>query len=461
MKKKFDIAFIAVFITLCLLPLLFMWTSKDTSETEKRELSEFPSLIVEGKINSGFSTQFDTWISEHMGFRTLLVNLQSGMKSNIFGESAEDAIILGKKGWLYYSQTVNDYCNIATLSERNINNIASMLKMMQEYCDERGVEFVFTVAPNKNSLYGENMPDRYIQLEADGNLELLAKKMAALGVNYADLLAAFAAEDKVLYQERDSHWTYEGGMLAYRTIVGKLKSSKNIFEGLTFEARNDWNADLVNMIYPNAADDDLQLYPNLEYTYETKKEVSNDEALLIDAYNTEAEGNLLMFRDSFGNTTWRYFAEVFAKSEFSRAIPYRMNSIERLGADTVILEIVERNIPNLAAKAPVMQAPSRELSLSEAGSISGVLYQREEYGMHQLYGYVDADMLGGSYRVYVDATVDGVTAVYEAFTIFETELLEAEKTGDNGFSCYFSVDESLLVNAVYVESEGLYYKLER
>ena len=45
-----------------------------------------------------------------------------------------------------------------------------------------------------------------------------------------------------------------------------------------------------------------------------------------------------MFRDSFGNTTWRYFAEAFEKAEFERGVPYAVNSVGRLSAHTVSAE---------------------------------------------------------------------------------------------------------------------------
>ncbi len=458
LKKKISITYITIYIVLCLLPLAFMWTTKDTSDTEKRELSSFPAFVKEGKINSAFSTEFDTWISEHMGFRSLLVNAQSGLKSAIFKESSEDSIVLGKNGWLFYAQTIDDYCNIATVSDRGINSIAISIKMMQDYCNEQNIDFVFTVAPNKNTLYGDNMPARYLKLDAKGNLELLTEALAAQKVNYADLVAAFSAENKVLYQERDSHWTYEGGMLMYRTLVQKLKVQKNLFEGLSYTAKNDWDADLVNMIYPNAKDDDLQLYPNLDYTYETKREVTNDEALTINAFNNNAEQNLLMFRDSFGNTTWRYFAEVFATSEFSRAIPYRLNSVSRLKANVVILEIVERNIPNLAMRTPVMQAKeTASLEAKNAGSASVTV--TEAYGMQLVNGIISGVDLGDWYKPVVKCLVNGEEKCFEAFPIFDQPEKTSAELCDTGFSCYLQAEDgaSIEVLGLYVCGEGYEY----
>ena len=47
---------------------------------------------------------------------------------------------------------------------------------MQEYCEENGIEFCFTTAPNKNSLYGGQMPARYTAASVR-NAQLLQQQM--------------------------------------------------------------------------------------------------------------------------------------------------------------------------------------------------------------------------------------------------------------------------------------------
>lgn len=460
MKKK--VVFISIYLLLCLAPLCTVWLAKDTSATEKRELSAFPELkAVDGKLNTAYFTQFDAWFSDHMGGRSLLVEAQTVMKEKLFMESAESSVILGSNGWLFYEKTGDDYCNVHLLSERNADNVAHTLSMVQKYCDDLGAEFVFTVAPNKNTLYPDNMPARYIKVQGKSNLDVLTDALARYGVHYADLKAAFLQEPRVLYQERDSHWTYEGGMLAYRTIINSLKSSHRMFEEVTFTERADWDADLVNMVYPSAPDNDVQVYPNMEYTFSTKTGVVNDEALVIETYGGSGEGTVLMFRDSFGNTTWRYFAEAFEKAEFERGVPYAVNSVGRLSADTVILEIVERNIINLAERAPLMPAPLAEPDIVDAFDMKdgkNTLYSVMSNGYCHVYGTIDESYLGNDYRVYAVVDDGNSRTFYEAFPIFEKELLGADTTKDNGFSCYLPGDIPAGASiGILIKTEGMYF----
>lgn len=464
MKKK--LAFIVIYLLICLGPLVTVGMSRDTSAQEKRESAGFPKAVSDGKINTEYFTQFDAWFSDHMGGRPFLVSAQTKMKETLFGESAESSVILGDDGWLFYEKTVDDYCHVRTMTDRNIANAVRTLELLSAYCEQRGAEFVFTVAPNKNTLYPDNMPVRYKVTEERSNLEALAAALKRTDVRYADLVSALEAQDKVLYQARDSHWTYEGAMVAYRAIIDKLTQEHDHYPNVTFSANNDWDADLVNMVYPDAADDDEQLYPDLEYTYTLKRSVVMDEALVIETLGGAGRGSLLMFRDSFANTMWQYCAQAFGKAEFQRAVPYRMSSVERLGADTVVLEIVERNLINIVEKAPLMEAPKAEIDILDAVDMSDAdnrIAFETTNGMTHVYGTIDASWLGDTYRAYIIVEDGGRNTFYEAFPAYERELLGAETTGDNGYSAYLpeeNVTEDKVVG-ILVETEGRYYYSSR
>lgn len=85
----------------------------------------------------------------------------------------------------------------------------------------------------------------------------------------------------------------------------------------------------------------------------------SEEDITITTENDRGSGRLLMFRDSFGNAVLPFFAEAFREAEFSRAVPYRLDLTAARQADGVVVEIVERNLPDLTVRAPVMPAPRR------------------------------------------------------------------------------------------------------
>ena len=60
--------------------------------------------------------------------------------------------------------------------------------------------------------------------------------------------------------------------------------------------------------------------------------------------NAAGEGSLFCWRDSFGIALYPYLAEAYAEAVFSRSTDYRLPEGDW---DTLVLEIVERNLPNL------------------------------------------------------------------------------------------------------------------
>ncbi len=461
--KKITVVYLIIFILMLILPAALMFLlPEDGENTENRELSEFPSFFKEdGGFNEDFTQQLDTYISEHIGLRGLLVEANGALRSKLFGSSSEDDVILGRGGWLFYAQTAADYLNTATITERNAANIGRTLLMMEQYANENGTLFAVAVVPNKNTVYTENMPYNYIPLSGKGNYELVADAISRYGVTAADVLGALKAEDEVLYQRLDSHWDYRGALLGYRTIMDAVGFEHKSYEGMTFEARADWPGDLAKMVYSNAAEPDVQYYPEYDFGYRITSHEKNVEALSLTMKNGSGHGKLLMFRDSFCNTMQEFFAGSFAEAEFSRAYPFPLEKLEGGGYDVCVLEIVERNLINLARRAPIMRAPEAEVSADAAamGDGDAVFGYEKRGGMAHVYGTVDEKYLDVGYRAYllVD-TADG-TYAYEAFPIFEEELLGADGPGDNGFSAY--LDTELWDKAegvrVLIESNEKYY----
>ncbi len=436
--KKLNLIFLVLVFGLLALPMLSMPFFRDQVSAEKREAAPFPSVMKDGALNSRFAGDLDDFVRDHIGFRNEMVQADTVLMSKLFGESAEDDVILGKNGWLYYEGTVNDYLNIPTMTERAANNAAHSLKMLQDYAAANGADFVLAVIPNKNSLYSENMPSRFKALEQDGNYELIMKALAKEGVNTADVKGALAAEGKVLYQPTDTHWTYEGALVGWRSILKAAGRSDETFNGLTFTERRDWKADLSAML--PGLDDGLtgQTYPDYDFTYVRTSHETAVDAVLLTTKQANASGSAVIYRDSFCNAMQEYIAETIGDVLFTRAEPRRADYIRDRKADLVILETGERNIRDLSVSAPVMEAPAADLPGTAETLPDGALSVRREKasGYQHLFGTVDAALLELDCRVYLVVEKDGAETAYEAFPIYEEAKLGAAGGCDNGWSIY-------------------------
>ena len=453
--------YIWLFFLLMIVPAVSMPLFKDAVNTEKRELSELPAVFSDGKFNSRFSVEMNTWIQEHIGFRNLMISGNSLLRTELFGQAAKEEIIVGKNGWLFYGESANDYLHVPTITERNANNAAHAARMLQDFAEEQGSRFLLALVANKSSLYGENMPYYYLPRNADGSRELFLKALDAEGVHTVDLKSVFIGQSKQLYQKTDSHWTYEGALLGYRTIMQASGLEYDDFEGLTFTEEQNWPADLAIFLYGEAAEPDVQAYPNYQFTYGYKSRQTAVDALTLETRQAQGRGSLVIYRDSFLNTMQVYMAQNFEKALFSRAIPYQADLIRSKGADLTVLQVTERSLGSYVFRAPLMRAPEAQID-SEAKSLGSdrATAAQEEAGQYiHLYGTVSPVLLEESYRVWLMVKTGEETGAFEAFPIYEKELLGSAGTEDNGWSLYLT-KEDLPAEAelsLLVESGGQRY----
>ena len=102
------------------------------------------------------------------------------------------------------------------------------------------------------------------------------------------------------------------------------------------------------MLYPLGRDREENVVYAPGFSFTTDGDPRGGEALKIRTRCEGAEGKLFCWRDSFGISLYPYLANSYAEAFFSRSVSYDFDQVNSFGADTVILEIVERNLPNLA-----------------------------------------------------------------------------------------------------------------
>ncbi len=369
MKKKLGLVYIILCFLICLVPFAGMTFWATNSTTENKTLAELPSVMEDGELNLDFLQDLGAYFEDHFAFREAFVNADAEIQSKVFQVSNVDTVINGEDGWLYYSATLDDYLGQDLLSDRSIYNAAYNLSVMQDYVESEGARFAVTIAPNKNSLYGEHMPyyDSY-KVSNEKNVENLQTNLEELGVTYVDLFQAFEDQDEVLYLKRDSHWNEKGAVLAYNQLLDSMEIDHDRLETVTALRTKTEVGDLNTMVFPLTAQPEWNYDYEYDSTFKYVTDDGSDEVDVEDAWivteNPEGEGSLLMFRDSFGNTLLPLMANTFDQGYFSRGVPYSIQFyMETYEPETVICEKVERNIDEFCLDPPVMQ--SMEQSVDE------------------------------------------------------------------------------------------------
>src|SRR5574344_917327 len=133
MKKSSKVGyyiFCGLFVLASVIPSAGMFIGRKSDESGSADNKKNISLKDEsGKINTDLSKEVDTYVSENFAFRDKLISADTFFRKQLFGVSANDEVIIGKDGWLYYSETEDDFINLPDISQTGIKNIVHNLEM--------------------------------------------------------------------------------------------------------------------------------------------------------------------------------------------------------------------------------------------------------------------------------------------------------------------------------------------
>lgn len=443
MKKNPAVLYCTAFFLLCLVPSVGMLFGGTQAAEANETLSSAPAFIKAEKLNKNVLQDTTNYVADHFAFRQSAITMYSKLEA-LADTSSSERVILGKDGWLFYADTLDDYLGRNVLTDRETFCAARSLALTEEAVYARGGSFLFALVPNKNTLYGAEMPDAYTPFSATSNREKLSSELTKQGVTAVNLADTLSGDSDALYYKGDTHWNSRGAALAADAILRALNRPAARFSDGPFQNEPRHRGDLYAMLYPRGKwlEDDDVYGGVLDFSYASPFNSADDIAI-----NTSAsgrDGTLLLYRDSFGAALYPYLASQFGSASFSRKTDYAALNVPAGGC--FVIELVERNIPKLLEKAPVFPAPERQVAVRGAADATAtthidVLPAPEEYTAisGEIAGTIDDDS-----PIYV--TVGEKT--YEATPC-------AKDTKGNGFTLYIPKNmETLGIPAVIVSQNG-------
>ena len=159
MKKTLSLIFTALFLAVCLVPGLGLILTGGADAAANEILPAAPAIAADGVFNPDVLAETAAYVDGRFSFRLEGITAWAKLNAALFRTSTAENVLLGRGGWLFYAPTIHDYTGDAPMTARELYCAARTLYLLQEYAENRGGDFLFTAAPNKNTLYPEYNPD--------------------------------------------------------------------------------------------------------------------------------------------------------------------------------------------------------------------------------------------------------------------------------------------------------------
>ena len=363
-KQNFGriIILIAFIVIICLSKgIWFFFEGFFTSDNnENRQMAMKPILTLNSYLS--FSNDFTKYFNDNLQFREQLISLNSKIDYFIFDKSSNEEVIKGKDGWLYYSDTLADYQGTNIFSSEELEKIKRDVIETKKYFEEMGIEFVIFIGPNKNTIYGDCMPE-YLNTHCESSR---VHQLVDYLKNNTDVKIIFP--DEVLKQTRksqpemyyylhlDTHWNYMGGYFASIPLIESLGAQYIRFDDLRIKEISEpefyWNGfDEANMlglsdVLKNDVNYQIQNkdIDNVKYVGDVAHNAEDFNGR-IRTYSTKGDKRkIFLNRDSFGEAITPFLASAFREIYSVNRCSFTKGQIKEEKPDIFIFEIVERSI---------------------------------------------------------------------------------------------------------------------
>jgi alginate O-acetyltransferase complex protein AlgJ len=357
-------ALIAIFIGLLWLPVLDLFFHWDqTSEVnEKRVLTTFPSLNPGFAGARDFIAGLEAYYNDRFGFRKRLIYWEQNWKRSWFGESPTCNVIIGQRGWLFYnaSQSTGDFQEATLFTDKQLQEWRSLLESRRDWLTRRGINYIFVIAPDKQTIYPENLPEGMTVVGSVTKLDQFVAYMKAnSSVEVLDLRPALfqAKTSGQTYLYTDSHWNQFGAFTACREIIQKLARQLPGLKPLSMDSFDrkislEKGGNLAQMLAAKESMLERDYLTLLPRTPLKPLPVSRDYkkwAIVQSTLNSDRKGGAIIFGDSFAEGWFPFLGYHFNKVTLYRlydiqtpaAHVWKTLLIEQQKPDVVIDEILE------------------------------------------------------------------------------------------------------------------------
>jgi hypothetical protein len=323
-----------IFVLLLLTPATVWLARLDFGSHVERIGLKPPRFDAGALLNNDYYRSFDQYFNDSFSLRGPLLFVRRWLDYRLFKTSDLAAVHVGRQGWLFSRESIEDFQKGACDDLALIEQLAIDLYAVDQLLSASGRRFVFTVAPSKASIY----PEYLGFIPTDGNcgrsrydllLEALERHPLKNFVRLDHHLLTAKNGKEWLYNPTGTHWNARGAAVAADALGRQIE--QDVADHRAFEhSQNNpgHHVDLARRL--------LGL----------RTEVEDDAVTEFIFSATFDRPKAVIYGDGYIKNLLPYLSQIMGTLEVVRAdsVPSRQSTEDLKAADIVLLETAESHL---------------------------------------------------------------------------------------------------------------------
>lgn len=321
----------------------------DFSQPPSTLLAQYP-VLEKYKSFLLFPPAYQDYFDSNFLFHDELVASYYDFDVRLLKAQSFPGVLAGKEGWLYLTDedNITDYQCVQPFNDQELTSLVENVRNLRSYYESQGILFLLIIAPNKESIYPEFLPDNIRRIGEHCRMDQAIDSLSSSGEDVLDLRDILFSKkaSTQLYYKTDTHWNDKGAFLAYQAIIAKMQSkfpdmkswSISDFEPVT----KTFKGDLSNLIPMHRPFEENSIFLTPILQREAVLSEGEDWRYAISTMPNTDLPRAVVFRDSFFMGLLPYMAEHFSKAVYFWSFDVNDEIIKNEKPDIVIYEIAQR-----------------------------------------------------------------------------------------------------------------------
>ncbi len=230
---------------------------------------------------AGTPQDFNSRFADALPIRQSLIQTVDALRYRFLG-SSDDVVQLGRDGWLYLTQDVQQPVNATAAWQTRAAAVIRLSIALQA----RGVKLVLAVSPSKARIYPEHLLGTTLSSDMQAGYAGFTNTLERGGVSVVHLETALgaAAKKQQVYYRTDTHWNMAGARVAARALAQTVRKLGIDLPSASFKtskaSRQERSGDLIHLMSLDALQSPWRPASDIEATEQTKSLEAANQGLL-------------------------------------------------------------------------------------------------------------------------------------------------------------------------------------